>query len=182
MFLQHFKVVRLPAPTPRPDALLSRCPPGTWRWHPLPHPPGSARPRGWQSGSRLSARTQPSVWRRPSGDTCAVCKLHAKMSVLRAARIFLKRILFFLTLWGLYSCLLALKKQNHSTTCKNIHSLLNSVYNECLYSYEAMMLFIYNISNWDLPEVFVKRPPVWCSGNSWIFQQIPQLRPLPNTI
>ncbi len=51
------------------DALLSWCPPGTWRWHHMPGPPGTVQSRGWHSGSHLPAPTQLPAWWRASGET-----------------------------------------------------------------------------------------------------------------
>lgn len=39
------------------DALLRWCPPGTWRWHHMPGPPGTVQSHGWHSGSHLPAQT-----------------------------------------------------------------------------------------------------------------------------
>lgn len=50
------------------DALLRWCPPGTWRWHHIPGPPGNTPSRGWHFGSHLSAQTQLPVWWRASGE------------------------------------------------------------------------------------------------------------------
>lgn len=51
------------------DALLRWCPPGTWRWHHMPSPPGPMQSRGWHFGSHLPAQTQLPVWWRAPGET-----------------------------------------------------------------------------------------------------------------
>lgn len=50
------------------DALLRRCPPGTWHWHHMPAPPGSMQSRGSHCGSHLPTRIRLPVWFVESGN------------------------------------------------------------------------------------------------------------------
>lgn len=137
-------------------------------WHlvltsPSPSGVGARGHVQWQSGSRLSTRTQVPVWRgairghgaharhqpqRWQTGTCALCKLHEKNKCFKSS--------------------VNISKEKKRKKKKKY---------ERFYSSSYLLIVSENLS-----EVLVKRPPVWRSGNSWIFQQIPQLRPLPNTI
>lgn len=60
------------------DALLRWCPPGTWRWHHMPGPPGTVQSRGWHFGSHLPVQTQLSVWWRASGEMAHMLNTNLK--------------------------------------------------------------------------------------------------------